>query len=200
MDKVYVHGFKDKGSAIFKAYKGTFADTIQISNSRIENTVRGLNLSYEKDDVGKYNAEVIDIKNTIFKDIDEFAINYYRGGNDESTLGGQLNIDHCVFYNVYNDEKGRALRTNGIVTVNISNSIFAESSYSKYSAILKGPKNKISNSVVYNSGELKTSSKAKSENVMSKNPKWEDKDTFQLEDDSPLKAAGTDGKDIGVIN
>lgn len=199
MDNVYVHGFEDKGSSVFKAYKGTFADTIQITNSRIEKTVRGLNLGYEKDDIGKYNAEVINIKNTIFKDVEEFAVNYYRGGNDESTLGGQLNIDHCVFYNVYNDEKGRALRTNGIVTVNISNSIFAQSPYSKYSAILKGANNKVENSVVFNSGELKTSSKAKSNNIKITNPKWEDTKSFHLKSNSELKSAATDGKDIGVI-
>lgn len=200
MDAVYVHDFKDEGSAIFKAYKGTFADTILIKNCRFEKTLRGLNLGYEKDDVGKYNAEVISIENTIFKDIEQFAINYYRGGNDESTLGGQLNIDHCIFYNVYNDEKGRALRNNGIVYVTISNSVFAGSPSSQYSAILKGINNKVFNTVVYNSGELKVSSKAKSRNLIFNNPKWVDEDAFLLKDNSPLKNAATDGKDIGIIN
>ncbi|MDD7887524.1 chondroitinase-B domain-containing protein [Flavivirga sp. 57AJ16] len=200
MDDVFIHGFNDDGGAIFKAYKGTFADTIQIKNSRFENALRGLNLGYEKDDVGKYNAEVIDISNTIFKDIEQFAINFYRGGNDESTLGGQLNIDHCVFYNVYNNEKGRALRTNGIVYVTISNSIFAESPFSKYSAILKGVNNKVLNTVVYNSGELRVSSKAKLENIIYSNPKWSDRDTFLLKDNSQLKNAASDGKDIGIID
>jgi poly(beta-D-mannuronate) lyase len=159
-----------------------------------------LNLSYEKDNIGKYNAEVIDIQNTIFKDIDQFAIHYYRGGNDESTLGGQLHIDHCVFYNIDDNEKGRSIRTNGIVYVTINNSIFAGSPESKYSAILKGDKNAVSNSVVFNAGELKTSSKAISKSVLNKNPQWLDTDTFQLKESSALKNAATDGKDIGLIN
>lgn len=200
MDDVHVHDLYDEGSSFFKAYKGTFADSIKITNSKIEKMFRGLNLSYEKDDIGKYNAEVVDIKNTVFKDIDQFAINYYRGGNDESTLGGRLNIDHCVFYNIFNDEKGRALRTNGIVYVSIANSIFAESPYSQYSAILKGVNNTVSNSIVFNSGELKTSSKAKSSNIKSLNPKWENTETFQLKSNSDLKNAATDGTDIGIMN
>ena len=199
MDDVFIHGLTSTSSSAFKAYKGTFADTIQILNSRIENVFRGLNLSYEKDNVGKYNAEVIDIKNTIFKDIDQFAVNYYRGGNDESTLGGQLNIDHSIFYNVYNDEKGRVLRTNGIVKININNSVFAESNYSPYSAILKGVNNKGSNNVVFNAGEIKASSKAKSNNTINTNPNWIDTKTFQLKESSKLKNAATDGKDIGII-
>lgn len=200
LDDVYIHGFHDDGSAIFKAFKNTFADSIQILNCRFEKSLRGLNLSYEKDNIGKYNAEVIDIQNTIFKDIDQFAIHYYRGGNDESTLGGQLHIDHCVFYNVDDNEKGRSIRTNGIVYVTINNSIFAGSPESKYSAILKGDKNAVSNSVVFNAGELKTSSKAISKSVLNKNPQWLDTDTFQLKESSALKNAATDGKDIGLIN
>ncbi|HEX5672676.1 MAG TPA: hypothetical protein VFX75_00585, partial [Nitrososphaeraceae archaeon] len=200
LDDVYIHGFHDDGSAIFKAYKGTFADSIQILNCRFEKSLRGLNLSYEKDDLGKYNAEVIDIQNTLFKDIDQFAIHYYRGGDDESTLGGQLHVDHCVFYNVDDNEKGRSIRTNGIVYVTINNSIFAGSPESKYSAILKGDKNSVSNSVVFNAGELKTSSKATSKSVLNTNPQWQDTDTFQLKESSALKHAATDGKDIGLIN
>ncbi len=199
MDDVYIHGLTSASSSAFKAYKGTFADTIQIVNSRIENVFRGLNLSYEKDNVGKYNAEVIDIKNTVFKDINQFAVNYYRGGNDTSKLGGHLNIDHCIFYNVYNNEKGRVLRTNGIVNIDVTNSVFAESFYSKYSLILKGKNNKASNNVVFNSGVIKASSDAKSLNTINKNPKWINTKTFQLKGSSKLKKAATDGKDIGII-
>ncbi len=200
LDDIYAHGFTNEGSAIFKAYKGTFADSIQILNSRFEKNSRGLNLSYEKDDLGKYNAEVIDIQNTVFKDIKQFAVYYYRGGNDESTLGGQLNINHCIFYNVDNNEKGRALRTNGIVYINIANSIFAESPLTKYSAALTGNKNSVFNTVVFNAGELKISSSANSKSVLSSNPHWYDTKTFKLKDNSTLKNAATDGKDIGLIN
>lgn len=199
IDNLYVHDFTDEGGCFYKAYKGTFANKIEVTNSSIENCVRGLNLSYEKDDIGKYNAEEISIKNTSFKDIKEFTINYYRGGNDESTLGGKLIVDHCVFYNNNSNGKGRIIRTNGIVTVEITNTIFAGSPEAKYATILKGSKNSISNSVSFNSGEMKASSKAKALNLFSSNPNFDNYDTFELKEKSSLKNAGTDGKDIGLI-
>jgi len=53
LDDVYAHGFTNDGGAIFKAYKGTFADSIQILNSHFEKSSRGLNLSYEKNTMQK---------------------------------------------------------------------------------------------------------------------------------------------------
>ena len=64
-----------KGGSIFKAYKGTLADTISFKNSHFINSYRGLNLSYEKNSFGKYNANTIIIHNSVFKKIEEFAIN-----------------------------------------------------------------------------------------------------------------------------
>lgn len=198
LDKVYAHGFTDQASCLFRAYKGTFADSIIVKNSRIENCYRGLNLSYEKDDVGKYNAEVIVLQNTVFKNIEQFAVYYYRGGNDESTLGGQLKIDHCVFYNVDDNEKGRILRTNGIVYVSIANSIFAGSS-AKYAAVLTGKNNSINNVITFNSGQIRTSQGATKEKIQIQNPQWEDTDNFIPKQNSDIRNAATDGKDIGIV-
>ncbi|MGS2739205.1 chondroitinase-B domain-containing protein [Sinomicrobium sp. M5D2P17] len=199
LNDVYLHGFTQETGAVFKAYKGTFADTIRITNSRIEDSHRGLNLSYEKEDKGKYNAEVIDIQNTLFKDLGQFALYYYRGGNDESTIGGQLLIDHSVFYNVDNNEKGRILRTRGIVYVTISNSVFAGSPEAKQAVVLQGSKNSMVNTVIYNSGELKLSGGAISANILRTNPMWTDTRAFKPEEKSPLKNAATDKRDIGLL-
>ncbi|SHJ15847.1 poly(beta-D-mannuronate) lyase [Mesonia phycicola] len=200
VDNVRVKNFTHKVGSFFKAYKGTFAEKIEIKNSEIINCTRGLNLSYEKDDKGIYNAEEIKIENTLFKDISEFAINYYRGGNDESTLGGKLVIDHCLFYNNSTDTNGNVLKTNGIVSVKITNSIFAGSPEAKYAVNLKGHKNSISYSAVFNSGEVKTTQEAKASNILTKNPKFSNYKTFTLKKKSKLKGAGTDGKDIGLLN
>lgn len=199
LDGVYAHGFTDEASCLYKAYKGTFADSIVIKNSKIEECYRGLNLSYEKDDVGKYNAEVIVLENTLFKNINQFALYYYRGGNDESTLGGQLKVNHCVFYNVDDNEKGRILRTNGIVYVDIANSVFAGSS-AKYAVVLEGQHNKIQNSITFNGGDIKTSEGAIKTKIDTKNPQWKDTENFIPKDDSNVKNAASDGKDIGLIS
>ncbi len=199
IDDVYFHGFTQKTGAIFKAYKGTFADTIRITNSRLENSQRGLNLSYEKDDKGKYNAAVIAIRNTLFKNLGQFAIYYYRGGNDESTVGGQLDIDHCVFYNVDNHEKGRMLRTRGIVYVNLSNSVIAGSPDIRHPAVLQGPKNRMTNMLIYKSGTVKLTGGAVSGTILHSDPLWKDTLNFDPGEGSPLKNAGTDKTDIGLL-
>jgi poly(beta-D-mannuronate) lyase len=130
--------------AIFKASKGSYSDTISIRNSVLRNSFRGISLSEENDNTGKYNVENLIIDNTVFNAITQSAIDYYRGGNDESTLGGVLSINHCVFEAVGNDEKQTIIKLTGIVSVSISNSIFSNS-LAKSSVKLSGAKNKISN-------------------------------------------------------
>ncbi|WP_233558592.1 polysaccharide lyase 6 family protein [Aquimarina sp. BL5] len=187
IDNCHIHSFNNKkGGSVYKAYKGTFADTVSIVNSRIEKAYRGINLSEEKDDSGKYNAQVVHIDNTIFKDIEQWAINYYRGGTDESTLGGKLIVDNSVFSNVGNTEKGTVIRNKGIVSVDIKNSVF-EKSYKVVNPVnLKGNKNTISNCVIFDCGTVKITKGASATDVMYKNPKWEDKNNFIPSEKSPL--------------
>lgn len=187
INNCHIKGFKNKnGGSVFKGYKGTFADSISIVNSRIENAYRGINLGEEKDNLGRYSAQVVSIKNTIFKDIDQWAINYFRGGNDESTLGGKLLVDNSVFSNVGNMEKGTVLRTKGIVTVAIKNSVF-EKSYKVINPVsLKGNKNVITNCVIFDCGTVKATKGASAKDVFYKNPKWDDKENFIPSKKSPL--------------
>ncbi|MDH7448076.1 polysaccharide lyase 6 family protein [Aquimarina sp. 2201CG14-23] len=188
IDNCYIHSFKNKnGGSIYKAYKGTFADTVSIVNSRIENAYRGINLSEEKDNFGKYSAQVVNIDNTIFKDIEQWAVNYYRGGTDESTLGGKIIVDNSVFSNVGNTEKGTVLRTKGIVWVDIKNSVF-EKSYRVINPVnLKGNKNTLSNCIIFDCGTVKATKGASAKDVLYKNPKWEDKENFIPSEKSPLR-------------
>ena len=49
-DNCIFQNFKTKnGGSIFKAYSGTKADTLSFTNTRFEDSYRGLNLSYDKD-------------------------------------------------------------------------------------------------------------------------------------------------------
>ena len=78
-DNCIFQNFKTKnGGSIFKAYSGTKADTLSFTNTRFEDSYRGLNLSYDKDNIGKHNANVIMLKNSVFKNIEEHAVNYIR--------------------------------------------------------------------------------------------------------------------------
>jgi poly(beta-D-mannuronate) lyase len=187
-----------EGGSVFKASKGTFADTIKISNSVLRNNFRGINLSSEKEDKGKYNAENVILENTVFTDFSQWVLNYYRGGNDESTIGGNLVIDHCIFTKVGATEKDLVFQNKGIVNLKISNSVFFDNSKVTNPIRLNGKNNSIKNSVIYNSGEIKLSGNAVSENLNYKNPSYQDLQNFILQDKSPLKVAGTDKKDIGI--
>jgi poly(beta-D-mannuronate) lyase len=187
------------GGAVFRATKGTLADTIKVSNSILKNCFRGFNLSYEKDDKGKYNAENVIFENTVFINFTQWALNYYRGGNDESTIGGNLQINHCVFSKIGTKDKDLVLLNKGIVNVKIENSVFYDNPSLINPVRLDGKSNSITNTLVYNSGEVKLTSKAISANIIDKNPSYTDASAFTPKEKSPLKNAGTDGKDIGVL-
>jgi poly(beta-D-mannuronate) lyase len=201
LDNVNFSNFNNSdGGAIYKAYAGTKADTISIKNSTFRDSYRGLNLSYEKDGTGKYNAEHILIYNTSFADISEFAINYTRSGEEVGTIGGNLLVDHCVFYRVDDSEKGRIIKVQGIKNVHIKNTVIDNSRATTSIVQLKGSTHIIENSVVYNSGKVKLSGKAQEIKLERFNPRWENTDTFEIKEGSDLKNAGTDKKNIGLID
>lgn len=191
-----IHDFKVESGSIFKAYKGSVADSVVIKNSYLHDAFRGFSLADEKDDIGKYNAETVVFDNTVFKNFTQYLIDYYRGGNDESTLGGNLQVDHCVFDRVADDEKQTMLKTNGIVTVNIANSIFCYS-LAKQSVRLSGEKNTITNCCFYDCTDVKISNGAQSQTIVHDAPKFEKK-SYTLSKKSKLAGMGTDNSNIGL--
>ncbi|MEP2969630.1 hypothetical protein, partial [Nonlabens ulvanivorans] len=58
----------------------------------------------------------------------------------------------------------------------------------------------IENCVVYNSGKVKLSDSAQEINLERFNPKWENTENFKVRDGSGLINAGTDQRNIGLIN
>lgn len=200
VNNVVFKNFNNKnGGAIFKAYNGTKADTLSFKNSKLINSYRGLNLSYDKDVPGFYNANIIILQNTIFKDIEEAAVNYVRNTPLVDLPGGKLVVTNCIFSNVYNQEKGRILKTNGIQIVEIKNSVF-ENSYKIETPIdLKGKFNFITNSLIYNSGFVKISKGAEKENLLYKNPKWENGDLYIPSKKSSLLKENNEVDRIGLL-
>ena len=143
-------------NSLVKVSKGAFADTISVANSKISNLNSGINLAEEIDDKGEYNAEFVYITNSSFENIKEEVLNYYRGGYDESTIGGSL-----VFTgnNIRNSgtsaETDILLRTRGIVNVEMANNTFVDNPV-KFIAILWGAKGQEPvDNTIENSGEIK---------------------------------------------
>lgn len=173
------------GGSIYKAYKGTIAENLSFIGCKFLSSYRGLNLSYDKD-LGKFSAKSITIDNSVFKDIEEFAVNYIRNTPDTNIPGGKLIVTNSIFDKVANNEKGKILRTNGLHEVTIKNSVFQNSYKANQPINLKGSKNIINNCLFDSAGFPKISKGAKELNLLYKNPKWEDKENYIPSEKSPL--------------
>lgn len=142
---------------VLKAYKDAFADTISIDNSVIKNCRGGLKLADENDDLGEYNAEFVFIMNSKFENVQNNILDYYRGGYDESTIGGNLVFQNNTITNCGREEKsGVLIKTTGIVNVDISKNTFLNNPV-KFIAVLWGEKKQEpKENAIKNSGEFKT--------------------------------------------
>ncbi|WP_372938413.1 chondroitinase-B domain-containing protein, partial [Seonamhaeicola sp.] len=139
-----------------KVYKQSFAERITFKNTTITNCENGLELSEETNDKGDYNTEYLTVDSCTFNNVKQNVIDYYRGGYDESTIGGNLIVKNSTFSNSGSKEKnGILLNTRGIVNVDISNNTFKNNPV-KLVALLWGAKNNShSNNEISNSGIIK---------------------------------------------
>ncbi|WP_282053464.1 chondroitinase-B domain-containing protein [Maribacter luteus] len=141
---------------VLKAYKQTFAEEITFKNTSISDCENGIELSEETNDKGDYNVEYLTIDNCTFTNVNQNVIDYYRGGYDESTIGGNLLVTNSTFTNCGSKEKNRILLNHrGIVNVNINKNTFTDNRV-ELVALLWGAKNNVaSDNKISNSGEIK---------------------------------------------
>ncbi len=140
---------------ILKAYKYSFSEYLIFRSTVLKNCHNGLELSEETDDRGDYNAENILIDDCHFEGVDKNVIDYYRGGYDESTVGGNLMVTNSTFTNCgVKEQNGILLNTYGIINVDITGNIFLNNRV-KLVAQLWGAKNNThSNNSITNSGKI----------------------------------------------
>ncbi|NNE78314.1 MAG: DUF4957 domain-containing protein, partial [Pricia sp.] len=140
---------------VLKGYKYSFSEYIKLKSTHIKNCANGLELSAENDDRGEYNAENIIIDDCRFEGVESNVIDYYRGGYDESTVGGNLVVTNSTFMKCgAKEENGILLNTYGIINVNISGNKFINNNV-KFIALLWGAKNNShANNEIRNSGKL----------------------------------------------
>lgn len=197
LDGCDISGFNvTEGGAVFKAYKNTFADSIVVRNSVIHDSFRGFALAEEKEEKGLYNAEVVLFDNTVFHDITQWAIDYTRLGMDESTSGGSLLIDHCVFDEVNDREEQTIVRQKGIKRVDIRNTVFINSS-AKHAVRLTDAGQEAQKCNVYLCGKVTAQGAAKATDIMAVKPKFVKK-SYATDPKSPLAGTATDGGNIGL--
>ncbi|WP_313347375.1 polysaccharide lyase 6 family protein [Stenotrophomonas sp.] len=90
----HIHGLtSNKAFDVINTGKGTFARSIRLQQVQV-NDISGsvINASAETDDLGTYNAEVVDILDSRFSRIGGAVVDLYRGGTDESTFGPALHL------------------------------------------------------------------------------------------------------------
>ncbi|MDX1702293.1 MAG: chondroitinase-B domain-containing protein, partial [Melioribacteraceae bacterium] len=141
---------------VLKVYKESFAERISFEGVSISDCENGLELSEETNDKGDYNAEYLTVSNCNFSNVKQNVIDYYRGGYDESTIGGNLLLEYSTFTNSgAKEQNGILLNTRGIINVDISNNIFKNNPV-KLIALLWGAKNNShSDNQISNSGEIR---------------------------------------------
>ena len=152
LNNISVENFK----SVLDASKSSFADEIIVNNSTFKNCVNGFLLDKETDDKGDYNVEFLTITNSNFDNISNEVIDFYRGGYDESTIGGVLNLTGNTFTNSGKlDQDEVLINTRGIVNVTFENNTFTNND-TKFTAVLWGAKGQQPiNNTVTNSGEIK---------------------------------------------
>ncbi len=190
---------------VIRVYKNTFADTISIKNSHFK-TISGhvMALDKETDDIGIYNAEYVIMKNNSYRDIGGAALRLHRGGKDESTFGPFLEIDHCVFDNVGQNQRNKyeaAISLYGVQVNDITNNIFSNSKAIAMHLVVGEPIVNIFNNTLYNSETLKVSGDQKYnvKNLWKLKPDFKE-GMYELSKTSPLKGKGTDNLDLGITS
>jgi poly(beta-D-mannuronate) lyase len=205
VDNCAFYNFTDGKKAAFKASFGTYADTVQFSNCLFRD-ISGevLSLAAEKEDKGIYNAEHVILKNCTFINLLMGALDLYRGGNDESTLGPFLTVDHCTFHNVANVELGSVLKLIGVQQSDIRNSLFSQSGQAGRIARyedFKGTRNKIHHCNLYQAGKVESFYPTiVGEGMTQFKPEFRALERYDLRQKvgSLLAKKATDGLDMGV--
>ena len=84
-------------------------------------------------------------------------IDYYRGGFDESTIGGNLLVTNSIFSNCGAKEKNRILLNHrGIINVTINKNRFINNKVQFVSTLWGAKNNRATNNKLNNSGKIKT--------------------------------------------
>lgn len=88
----------NRSFSVFAAGPGTLADRIRLQRVVVERATGSVIAAHtETADLGTYNAEVVEVIDSTFRDITGPVIDLYRGGTDESTFGPRLTLTGSTF-------------------------------------------------------------------------------------------------------
>jgi len=88
----------NRSFSVFAAGPGTLADRIRLERVTVERATGSVIAAHtETADLGTYNAEVVEIVDSVFRDVTGPVLDLYRGGTDESTFGPRLTLTGSTF-------------------------------------------------------------------------------------------------------
>lgn len=158
IDDCTIEGF----NTVLEATYGSFADSINVRNSSIQNCENGFVLA--ADEKGDYNAEMVTFTNCEFKNIQNNVIYFYRGGYDESTIGGFLKLKGNTFTSCGAKDKTNILiKTPGIINVHIFNNTFKNNPVSLVASLWGAKNNHHKNNTLIHSGKIQVEEQQKLE-------------------------------------
>ena len=140
---------------ILKGYKYSFAENLIFTDTDFSNANNGIELSEEIEDKGEYNAENITITGCTFDGIRANVLDYYRGGYDESTVGGNLIISNSTFTNSgAKEENGILLNTYGIINVALNGNTFKNNRVKQVAQLWGAKNNSHQDNTIVKSGKI----------------------------------------------
>ncbi|AZQ60371.1 DUF4957 domain-containing protein [Maribacter sp. MJ134] len=138
-----------------KVHKESFAERITFENTTISNCENGIELSEETNDKGDYNTEYLTITNCNFNRVKANVIDYYRGGYDESTIGGNLLVKNSTFTQCGGGEQNKTLLNHrGIINVTLTKNTFENNPVTFIATLWGAKNNNASDNKIINSGKL----------------------------------------------
>lgn len=109
----------------------TFADRVAISGSSFRNvTGHIISMNREIDDLGIYNGEYIEIRDSSFENVEGSIANVYRGGTDESTFGPHFELSGSTIRAVGGGSRNKtqaSVRLHGVQDTDIFGNVFVDS-------------------------------------------------------------------------
>jgi len=122
---------KNHSFDFLKSYKHTFADSINIINTKMTNVTGAvMTLDMEVEDLGIYNVENVKIIGSSFTDVKHEIANVYRGGTDESTFGPIMTLQDVEIINSGKGKRNKVeavLRLHGVQKLTVDRVIIKES-------------------------------------------------------------------------
>lgn len=118
----------NRSFSVFAAGPGTLADRIRLERVAVDRISGSVVAAHtETADLGTYNAEVVEVIDSRFRDVAGPVIDLYRGGTDESTFGPRLTLTGSTFERTGRGDDAGAVKLYGVQRADIRNNRFLDS-------------------------------------------------------------------------